>query len=74
MKTTDKKNSRSSEDEPQEHSPSPKKKHVSQGHPTDEATGSATNTNEPSLRSSTTDSSRVPKNPNDDLPTGGNVR
>ncbi|WP_299760441.1 hypothetical protein [uncultured Pontibacter sp.] len=29
---------------------------------------------EKSNRASTTDSSREPKNPNDDLPTGGNVR
>ena len=29
---------------------------------------------EPILRSSTTDSSRVPKNSIDDMPTGGNIR
>jgi hypothetical protein len=36
--------------------------------------GSTTGNKEPTLRSSTTDSSRTHKNPNDDMPTGGNVR
>ena len=47
--------------------------HTSQGHTTG-APGSATNSAEPALRSATTDSSRSPKNSNDDLPTGGNIR
>ncbi|WP_187264017.1 hypothetical protein [Pontibacter beigongshangensis] len=47
--------------------------HTSQGHSTG-AKGSATNSAEPTLRSATTDSSRVPKNSNDDLPEGGNIR
>ena len=51
----------------------PDKKHTSQGHATD-AKGSATSSKEPTLRGSTTDSSRTHKNPHDDLPTGGNVR
>lgn len=38
------------------------------------AEGSATSTHEPTLRGATTDSSRVPKNENDERPTGGNVR
>lgn len=46
-------------------------------------TGSADNTSaqdhaarskEPIARAVTTDSSRVPKNPNDDVPAGGNIR
>ncbi|WP_018476624.1 hypothetical protein [Pontibacter roseus] len=49
------------------------KGHTSQGHSTD-AEGSATNSKEPTLRSATTDSSRVAKNPHDDMPTGGNIR
>lgn len=51
----------------------PKSEHTSEGHSTD-AEESATNSKEPTLRSATTDSSRVPKNSNDDLPEGGNVR
>ncbi|MBC5994848.1 hypothetical protein [Pontibacter cellulosilyticus] len=51
----------------------PNKDHTSQGHSTD-AQGSATSSKEPTLRGSTTDSSRTHKNPHDDLPTGGNVR
>lgn len=53
--------------------PKPTKEHSSQGHTTD-AKGTATNTREPTLRSATTDSSRSPKNANDEGPTGGNVR
>ena len=53
----------------------PTKGHSSQGHAADsDETGSATNSKEPTLRSSTTDSSRMPKKSNDDLPTGGNIR
>lgn len=51
----------------------PTKDHSSQGHSTD-AKGSATSSKEPTLRNSTTDSSREPKNPHDDMPTGGNIR
>lgn len=51
----------------------PAKEHSSQGHTTD-AKGTATSTREPTLRSATTDSSRSPKNANDEGPTGGNVR
>jgi hypothetical protein len=47
--------------------------HPSAGQATDEA-GDATDNKEPTLRSATTDSSRVPKNPHDDMPTGGNIR
>ncbi|MFD2246437.1 hypothetical protein [Pontibacter ruber] len=47
--------------------------HTSQGHTT-EGEGSATSSKEPTLRGSTTDSSRVHKNPHDDMPTGGNIR
>lgn len=47
--------------------------HTAQGHAADEA-GDATENKEPTLRSATTDSSRVPKNPHDDMPTGGNIR
>jgi hypothetical protein len=56
----------------QEHT-KPGKHHSSQGHSTG-AKGTATTTGEPTLRSATTDSSRAPKNNNDDGPTGGNVR
>ncbi|MBF9251691.1 hypothetical protein I2I11_00125 [Pontibacter sp. 172403-2] len=53
----------------------PMGKHTSQGHATDENDkGTATNTNEATLRAATTDSSRMPKNTNDDGPTGGNIR
>lgn len=45
---------------------SPSASHTSQGH--------SSESGEKSKRASTTDSSREPKNPNDDLPTGGNVR
>lgn len=51
----------------------PAKAHSSQGHTTD-AKGTATNMREPTLRSATTDSSRSPKNNNDEGPTGGNIR
>ena len=51
----------------------PGKEHTSQGHTTD-AKGSATSSKEPTLRGSTTDSSRMHKNPHDDMPTGGNIR
>ncbi|WP_266203350.1 hypothetical protein [Pontibacter kalidii] len=51
----------------------PQAKHTSQGHGTD-AKGTVTNTNEETLRSATTDSSRAPKSSNDEAPTGGNVR
>ncbi|MCX2742013.1 hypothetical protein [Pontibacter anaerobius] len=44
----------------------PKAHHTSQGH--------SSEGHEESQRSSTTDSSREPKNPRDDMPTGGNVR
>lgn len=44
----------------------PKAQHTSQGH--------SDKHQEESQRANTTDSSREPKNPNDDLPTGGNVR
>ena len=47
--------------------------HSLHGHTAD-AEGSATSTHEPTLRAATTDSSRVPKNENDERPTGGNVR
>lgn len=36
--------------------------------------GEAESTDEPTLRTATTDSSRSPKNPNDERPTGGNIR
>jgi hypothetical protein len=62
-----------SSEEKKKQNNSPKGKHSSQGHSTD-STGSATNTQEPTLRSATTDSSRSPKSKNDDLPTGGNIR
>jgi len=53
----------------------PTGKHASQGHSTEaNDKGTATNTNETTLRAATTDSSRMPKNSNDDGPTGGNVR
>lgn len=51
----------------------PKSGHISQGHSTN-AERPATNSKEPTLRSATTDSSRAPKNNNDDLPEGGNIR
>lgn len=51
----------------------PPGEHSSQGHATD-AKGTATSTREPTLRTATTDSSRAPKNNNDEGPTGGNVR
>lgn len=51
----------------------PAKYHSSQGHAT-EGEGTGTSTHEPTLRGATTDSSRVPKNSNDENPTGGNVR
>lgn len=47
--------------------------HPSQGHATN-AEGTGTGTHEPTLRAATTDSSRAPKNDNDERPTGGNVR
>lgn len=43
--------------------------HASQGHDTEEK-----GHHEPIVRSSTTDSSRVPKDPHDDVPDGGNIR
>lgn len=53
----------------------PTSKHSSQGHSTPENDkGTDTNTNETTLRAATTDSSRMPKNDNDEGPTGGNVR
>ncbi|MHA6246386.1 hypothetical protein ACXYMU_00495 [Pontibacter sp. CAU 1760] len=36
--------------------------------------GEAESTDAPTLRTATTDSSRSPKNPNDERPTGGNIR
>lgn len=51
----------------------PQDNHSSQGHKTD-AKGTVTNTRESTLRSATTDSTRVPKKETDDGPTGGNVR
>lgn len=51
----------------------PKDSHSSQGHKTD-AKGTVTNTREETLRSATTDSTRVSKKSTDDGPTGGNVR
>ncbi|HEY4649967.1 MAG TPA: hypothetical protein VIG72_01070 [Pontibacter sp.] len=51
------------------------KDHASQGHAAGtQQTGSATGSKEPTLRSVTTDSSRVHKHRSDDLPTGGNIR
>jgi hypothetical protein len=50
----------------QEEENQPQAHHTSQGH--------NTQGHEESQRAATTDSSREPKNPNDDLPTGGNVR
>lgn len=44
-------------------------KHDSEGHTTEEP-----GHHEPIVRSSTTDSSRAPKNPHDDVPDGGNIR
>jgi hypothetical protein len=41
---------------------------------TSDANSSSAKSKEPTSRSSTTDSSRSHKNPNDDTPTGGNVR
>ena len=72
LKTTHKLggHTRSEEEENQD---KPGADHSSQGHTTD-AEGSATSTREPTLRAATTDSSRVPKNENDERPTGGNVR
>lgn len=62
-----------SEDEATENKPTTK--HASQGHTTAENDkGTETNTNETSLRAATTDSSRMPKNDNDEGPSGGNVR
>ena len=46
---------------------------VSQGHQNGEE-GETTGSKEPTLRGATTDSSRTPKNPHDDMPTGGNIR
>ncbi|PVY44133.1 YkvA family protein [Pontibacter virosus] len=43
--------------------------HASQGHGSEE-----TGHHEPIVRSSTTDSSRMPKDPHDDIPDGGNIR
>jgi hypothetical protein len=43
--------------------------HASQGHSSEE-----TGHHEPIVRASTTDSSRVAKDPHDDMPDGGNVR
>ena len=43
--------------------------HASQGHSTEDK-----GHHEPIVRSSTTDSSRVPKDPHDDVPDGGNIR
>lgn len=51
----------------------PSGSHPSQGHKTD-AKGTATTTGEPTLRSATRDSSRMPKSDNDEGPTGGNIR
>ncbi|QCR23809.1 hypothetical protein [Pontibacter sp. SGAir0037] len=51
----------------------PSRQHSSQGHTTD-AKGTATNTREPTLRSATRDSTRMPKSDNDEGPTGGNIR
>jgi len=59
------------QNQPKESKPNPD--HTSQGHTTD-AKGSATSSKEPTLRAATTDSSRTPKNPHDDMPTGGNIR
>jgi hypothetical protein len=56
--------------QPSEHEPHAP---VSQGH-TEGEDGETTSNKEPTLRSATTDSSRVPKNPHDDMPTGGNIR
>lgn len=43
--------------------------HTAQGHGTDDL-----GHHEPIVRSATTDSSRVPKDPHDDVPDGGNIR
>lgn len=48
--------------------------HSSKGHATDAKDTTATSTMQPTLRSATTDSSRLPKNEKDERPTGGNVR
>ena len=48
-------------------------KHILQNHYTG-ASASESYSPEPTMRSATTDSSRMPKNSNDDLPTGGNIR
>lgn len=62
-------------DEEEEEENKPAGKHSSQGHSTDaKGKGSKTNTNETTLPAATTDSSRMPKNDNDEGPTGGNVR
>lgn len=58
--------------QPQNHA-HPNKAHTSQGHTTDED-GTVAGNPEPTLRGSTTDSSRTHKNPHDDMPTGGNIR
>ena len=72
LKTTHKPGEQTSPGE-EENQDTPAANHSSQGHSTD-AEGSATSTHEPTLRAATTDSSRVPKNENDERPTGGNVR
>ncbi|AKD02617.1 hypothetical protein POKO110462_08925 [Pontibacter korlensis] len=51
----------------------PNAKHSSQGHSTD-VKGTVTNTREATLRSATTDSTRVPKKDSDEGATGGNIR
>lgn len=51
----------------------PRKQHSSEGHTTD-ARGVVSNTRESTLRSATTDSTRVPKKGTDEGATGGNIR
>ncbi|TPE45335.1 hypothetical protein [Pontibacter mangrovi] len=70
---TNKENSKKQEKKPEKQQKQPRDWHSSEGHHAS-GEGTATSTHEASERAATTDSSREPKNPNDDLPTGGNVR
>ncbi|NEM96073.1 hypothetical protein [Pontibacter burrus] len=69
MKPTDKKQNNAEEQK------KPAADSASQGHATKpQGTGHTTANKEPTLRSVTTDSSRVHKHRGDDLPSGGNIR
>lgn len=68
-------NNKNQENKDQNKPDNQNKDHASQGHTAGSSqSGSGTASKEPTLRSVTTDSSRVHKNSNDDLPTGGNIR